>query len=571
MKPTTTSVHSPISPHSDHGDTLSPSRSHDTLGPRRKSFDDGFRPTNGLLAPESLSRAPGRTSRADKRSSINPGMRLDWTAAGSAPDSQSLLSPPNVSPVENAFKETTRQPNLSRDSGGSSPSPSSRRQRDSPTPSSTDEFYSPLTSPATLSYSQHVSQSDFLLQRKDSLLGRKHSLQDTTWPPVHPHPSLARDLSDSEQSISIHPHTSHDDGGALSQQQVSLLPEHPKAGFPVKDEPSLLPYSDDTVAIDGNVEPDVPEGPRAQERSSSSLGFPRISFHGGNTDFQDLLKLGRQPDELSELPKIVDEASTSTPKFSIPKPSPPIASTLTLRPPSPDTQYREEDKEAGPSDTSTLTITVLPVAASSVVKPQPSPLRNVPLRNDSLTRKMSARKPVPKAIVLPETFEGDMALDMDDTLNVGSGGTPARLDVLGKALDSVGKLSRRPGSPGVGFSAPPPLSPRSQTRRSSGTVSPLNIEPHTPPMRSTSNPIVTVTDSGVGRTQRSAGGKTDATELVAKRIKEALTDAQENGATNVRLDREFLEVIFKVVQSSRDKLHDMNGRFDGMRVSRIFN
>ena len=550
----------------------------DTTGPCRKSFDDGFRLTNGLLAPEamsSLTRAPStaeRMSLSDKRSSINPGVRLDWIAAGSAADSQLFLSPASTSPAENYPDEAKTPPNLLRDSGERSPSPSSRQQRDTISSAVTDVFYSPPTSPAAPNHSQEQSQTESLLSndREHPPSERKHSPQDTTWPAIHQHLTLDNHLPNSGSSSLTSPHTSHDNGKASSQQQEPSPPKS-RVGTPTKDRPSYLPSADSALATDGSVDLNVHEEPRAEGHVSSSLGLPRMSFLNGDPGFQDLLKLGvRQSDESVEPTENVEDSPNTT-KLSIPKPDIPTTTASTLGAPTTDTQRREEDKEAGPSKTPTLTIAAPSAAVSAVIKlsNQFSPLKTVPLRNESLSKKMSIRKPVPKAIVLPDTYEADMALDLDDALNGASspGSTPGRSDTHAKTLDSAGKPTRRPGSAGVGSSTPPPLSPRSHARRTSGTMSPLSAEPLTPVVRSTPHPSATATDSVLSRTPRPTAVKLDASELVAKRIKEALTDTQESGATSVRFDREFLEVIYTVVQSGREKLHDMHGRFDGMRVS----
>ena len=396
---------------------------------------------------------------------------------------------------------------------------------------------------------------------------RKQSLPDTT------SPSFVQDqLSDSGRASPTRPHTSHDQSGSFAHQQESFPQERLVAGTPIGSWPESLPDADGMQLSNNNVVPEVSmesDESHAEEHVPTPLGLPRMSFLEGDTSFNDLLKLGiKQPNLSPELTKSVDGTSVSTPNSDTPKPRTPTADAP---------QRREENKEAGPSKPSSIppSIPIPPLKASPMGKSQklPSPLTQLPRRNESLSRKMSSRKPVPKAIVLPDTFEEDMAIDLDEFSNGASspGHTPRRSDAPSKTSDSVAKPPRRPGSAGVEYSRPPPLSPRSSARRASATMSsPLSTEPPTTPMRSTSNPSVTVTDSGSTRTARpTAVAKQDTSELVAKRIKEALTDGLASGSTSVRLDREFLEVIYMVVQADREKLHDMRGKFDGMRVSRF--
>ncbi|KAF8514156.1 hypothetical protein JB92DRAFT_2920340 [Gautieria morchelliformis] len=580
---TTTAVGSSLhSPQSAHENPISLPHISDTLGPRRKSFDGGVRPANALLSPESASpssRVPttaGKSSRAEKRSSINPATRLDWISANPSLDSQVFTSPTDISaPAESTPKESSGSQDRSRDSGERSSSPRSPPFRDSKgsskDSSAIDIFYSPPTSPSASSHSHQRSQQvEYLLSQSGGPpSGRKYSLPDNTWPPMHQHPSNQSHLPTSRRQSPPRPHTSHDDKGGFAQRQESLLPELSTSSASEEEPPSLLPYtesaSEGSESVDSHVSKEL-DRPRTDEHASSALGLPRMSFLKEDTSFHDLFQLGARQSTLPvESTTAVDQGSTSTSKPNIPRSSPPNASTSMD-----DTHRREENNEAGPSKsvTSTVAASVPPLKAPAVTKLSlpPSPLTTLPRRNESLSRKMSARKPVPKAIVLPDTFEEDMAFDLGPSSNGTSpAGTPRRPDAPpAKSLDSVVKSTRRPGSAGVGSSAAP-SSPPSKARRASVTLSsPLSPDTITPPMRTTSH-SVTLTDSGSGRTLRPAGAKHDASELVAKRLKEALADAQENGATSVRLDREFLEVIYMVVKTGRESLRDIRGKFDGMR------
>lgn len=77
-------------------------------------------------------------------------------------------------------------------------------------------------------------------------------------------------------------------------------------------------------------------------------------------------------------------------------------------------------------------------------------------------------------------------------------------------------------------------------------------------------PGVTVTTPGsnVARSLRQ-----DPPDLVLLRLQEALSDAQERGAQQLKLDRGFVEAIVKAMESRKTDLTTLRGKFDGVKVS----
>jgi Rho-type GTPase-activating protein 1/2 len=61
--------------------------------------------------------------------------------------------------------------------------------------------------------------------------------------------------------------------------------------------------------------------------------------------------------------------------------------------------------------------------------------------------------------------------------------------------------------------------------------------------------------------------KSDTTELVASRLKEALKDASDRAANAIKLDRDFVETILRALQGNQNRYADLKGRLDGMKVS----
>lgn len=73
-------------------------------------------------------------------------------------------------------------------------------------------------------------------------------------------------------------------------------------------------------------------------------------------------------------------------------------------------------------------------------------------------------------------------------------------------------------------------------------------------------------DSTASNASRPSLGRADTGDLVSRRLKEALADATDRGATAVKLDREFVEAILHALQGSQNRYADLKGRLDGMKV-----
>jgi hypothetical protein len=84
------------------------------------------------------------------------------------------------------------------------------------------------------------------------------------------------------------------------------------------------------------------------------------------------------------------------------------------------------------------------------------------------------------------------------------------------------------------------------------------------------NPSFTETrprqNSNASNSGSTSVSRADTADLVTRRLKEALKDATERGATAVKLDREFGEAILHALQGSQTRYADLKGRLDGMKV-----
>ncbi|KAG8970902.1 hypothetical protein FRC05_011670 [Tulasnella sp. 425] len=112
-----------------------------------------------------------------------------------------------------------------------------------------------------------------------------------------------------------------------------------------------------------------------------------------------------------------------------------------------------------------------------------------------------------------------------------------------------------------------------QTQRqrvdSSASVPSLAVTPPagTPPA---SGSLPTINISGVlnsNNNNRPTIVRTDSTsvDLVARRLREALTDSNERGLTNVKFDREFVEAIVRSLDGTKEKAMDLKGQIDTMK------
>ncbi len=58
----------------------------------------------------------------------------------------------------------------------------------------------------------------------------------------------------------------------------------------------------------------------------------------------------------------------------------------------------------------------------------------------------------------------------------------------------------------------------------------------------------------------------DDSDFVLLRLQEAMADAKERGAQQLKLDRAFVEAIIKAMDVRRANFFDLKGKFDGVKV-----
>ena len=62
--------------------------------------------------------------------------------------------------------------------------------------------------------------------------------------------------------------------------------------------------------------------------------------------------------------------------------------------------------------------------------------------------------------------------------------------------------------------------------------------------------------------------RTDTSDLVGRRLQEALDNAADRGAPHMKFDREFVEAIATMVEQRKEEYLDMKKKLDGLKVRR---
>jgi len=347
-------------------------------------------------------------------------------------------------------------------------------------------------------------------------------------------------------------------------------------GTPVRDLPSLPQEVDeDDGRSDGPFTEEEDQGEEGdadgeeESQSGEGLGMPAlppIEFGGDDTSFEDLLRMGAESGMSLQKAKDKAEGSTS-----------PVEQTNGTQPHASEKRSSKEKRTSGSKRTiNPLPLNLLPARKESLRLPRKtSATADLKTPTHNL---LSPRKTDPEALVLSETFDHDMTRDTDDSSNAASSPvlTPP-LDITAYYGGGEEEPERELKSSGSTGSRPRSQKAAGGKRRASYTaLTPTmgSMMPPTTPTRSASNPgpaPSTSNEASSGRTARATPSTPkshpDTTEIVARRLKEAINDAQESGATSVKIDREFLEMVYMAVLSGKERLGEMKGKVDGMRVS----
>lgn len=579
---------------------------------RHKAYDDGVRPLSYFLSPKPAQPSKPsvnglgmgssdlnvpQTSRKDKRRSINPGLVLDSSTIlsmtdgplSSSPPSQSRgsmdkhsvingrLSPNPASPLRTSFGETPESRDSLYFSPAASPVPGSRptahsSRSPSPQPGS---FSSPnLTgahpaTPPSLSVIQPSPGPSPVAQRvpgvqpppRTNSLPNTGQLGDRDGRSASRSPSrLGQDRSrsrgaspsPSDRGRQYANSPSNFSDGAETDGDVVVMPrEGPRRSLedrpppPPPKETPLVPTEAQADDDDDDDEVGV-----VQEKSSTPFlapALPPMRFSISDTDFSKLLTSIGDP-TLSSPPQHKEEKSNNGEAESLasdsPDPSADNAEDLTVViPPTPQEQTQSVDGRAHSPVPNT------PTSMRTVTDEQHRTLAvDIPGR-EAMRKDDAPPTPPPSSTKSSSSIASSNAFPSMSTIATNRGvAVPMSLhqSAVLAAADQRQRVDSSASVPSL-----PALTMPSQP--ASGASS------------SSSLPVISVSTAPGGRPPviRSDSSSTD---LVSRRLKEALKDTNERGSTTVKLDREFVEAIIIALDNSRERATELKGQIDTMKV-----
>ncbi|KAG8904479.1 hypothetical protein FRB99_001691 [Tulasnella sp. 403] len=582
---------------------------HPHEGRRRKSYDDGVRPLSHFLNPSSAAfKSPSLggnkvdldmaghppTSRADKRRSINPSMFLDNSTLASVAEVPPSTTPPapngRLSPNQQVFVDPSPRSPAVHDayfSPAVSPVPGENRRMGSrsPSPAATSQIFPhPVNShstPPSVSVisptpgqtpNQHLqAESAYdpttgppvgaLLSDSQSRSGRSYSPSPNRSPSPNPTSSfsnLSRESSqrreDSQSPIpslngrrTVSP-LDLSDGGETDGDIVVVPREGRKSVEAQEDVPPTPPPKEPSPA-DELEESNEPEGAvqPTEENVVAPLvvpALPPMRFSLGATDFTDLLNS-------------VGDSGLKIPTDAEGERGPDADTTLTVVPPAPP----PGPDPAPPQDEHDITVVIAPPSASTVPDTPTSPHNSTPTTS---TFTVKDDQPEQLVVDIPPS-DSSSAPQSDDPSPTSA---VSAFSVSSYALpDSTLPTTSRPGTAPSNVQHIASLvsvtDRQAERQRVDSSASVPSLNGTIAAGASGSVPIINVsaasTRHGISRAD------SNSVDLVARRVREALTDATERGSTSVKLDREFIEAIIRALDANRDKNIDLRGQIDNIK------
>ena len=570
--------------------------------PRRRSYDDGVRPLNILFGSKgepvqnpSDMLAPATTSRRDKRRSINPGISLS-----------DLTPPVDPSPASFAERPSTQESRMGYTS--------QRDKRRSINPAISSEFgaTSSTLSPHSPTFNGRLSSDR--MQVPLSPAGREYFDQNPKSPASSTHSSsrLSRPTSSHyldenwhDQSRSTSPSRNFDD---QSQDQTIVVKSLPSTGTvgsvpPTKvraktasqdsqDSPSNATLRD-SVDYSRSLSPNDFQSLDGGDDPSSRPTSGTLSFHSA------IRSRSVSPAHHVDVPSGVEsETDTDIEAEMRLHDALPLLPTKEEKPFSPQAQqsfvvpggYPDADTLlASPSsDSFSDSSPVERVPHSTFIAPALPPIR-ISMNSADFSELLSSvggfpsHKALDRLATISENNTGAAGTSAqttntsDLTLN-GSTATPP-IDVNkhadGQSLPAdkpVAQASKAPSVPPKSAKVPAtftrpnqssaPVSNAVPLQPATSTSSKLNGS-HKSATESVNSTRITLTEPE-SNSSRVLGG--DTVEIIVLRLQEALADARERGAQQLKMDRTFVEALFSTLESTRRDHEQLRNKFDGIKV-----
>ncbi|KAJ7925217.1 signal transducer [Mycena leptocephala] len=486
---------------------------------RRKSFDDGVRPLNALFPQDDSTPASAAltvsSSRQEKRRSINPGLSLNNFESSSA---SPRPASPALSPLSSTFKSSSRP---------STPHDTSPRQ----------ENYSASTSrPNSSSSNTHFSTSS------------------------SPRTPLDRDLSP-DQTVVMSP---------TSRPDVILDSVPPRKNT----QPASRSTADDrlSVTLEGRRSSDD-RPPSQNGRNSSDNGYRPSSRSRSDTPSS----LSRRAD----VPQSVgsgadsDEEGDSQSHSGSPPPLPPKESkSYTTQSPLNDDADASAVSQPDSSDDMSESSPVEHTSHSTFIAPALPPIRFSMTTADfsDLFNSAEGQKSSLKQLAnISEDFDGPVPMTPPPTAtsmySTGSSLTPTSDTTF--TADSLSTRSTL--EEGGSLPVPRYVSPAPRFQSLGKTPAAILRDEHGEAVRARSSsesqthPSTRVTVSRAESASAAVSSGNDQARMVTLRLQEALADARERGAQQLKLDRGFVEAILGAMESRDLENLSLKAKFDGAK------
>ncbi|KAJ7132834.1 hypothetical protein C8R43DRAFT_1206633, partial [Mycena crocata] len=507
---------------------------------RRRSFDDGVRPLNALFpnddpAPPSSGLSVS-TSRQEKRRSINPGLMLSNLGSSSAsPPPQS----PALSPLSATFKSSSR-PSTPRDpSRTPSPRPEHYSESNSrPNSASSNTHFSSSSSPRTPA-DKDLSQDQTVVMSPTS---RPDVILDSVPPRKASHPASRPSTADGRLSVTLEGRRSSDDRPPSQNGRYSS-DARPSSRSRSNTPSSLARRADVPHNVESGADTDA-EGDSHSQASRNSCPPPPPPKEAKSSRAQSPQRL---------LSPSSDDADVST--------------------------VSQQDSSDDMSESSPVEHT----SHSTFIAPALPPIRFSMTTADFSDLFNSAEGQKLRQLTnVSEEYDGQVPMTPPPTAtsiySAGSNSTPTSdatfvIDSLSSRTTSEEGTLLNPSMEdraGPRYVSP---TPRFQSLpKKPSALENYNLNDTATRMRSSSESQsqpqqparVTITRAD-SASATGGGAKADQAGMVTLRLQEALADARDRGAQQLKLDRAFVEAILGAMESRDLEYLSLKGKFDGVK------
>ncbi|KAJ6609832.1 hypothetical protein B0H10DRAFT_2062666 [Mycena sp. CBHHK59/15] len=505
---------------------------------RRKSFDDGVRPLNALFptdepAPIS-SGLTVSTSKKDKRRSINPGLALNIIGSSSTTPSPSS---PALSPLSVTFKSSSR-PSTPRDpSRTPSPRPEYPSESTSrPNSSSSNTHLSSSSSPRTPS-DRDLPQDQTVVMSPQS---RPNVILDSVPPRKGSH-AATRSHADDRLSVTSVGGGQRSSGDHPPSRGGSSEMGHTRPSSRSRSNtPASLRHADVPHSVESGTDTDA-------EGDSLSQTSHRIKTLNGRCNASISAHL---------LPPLSDDVDTSVSHHD-------------------SSDDMSESSPVEHTSHSTFIAPALPPIRFSMTTADFSDLFN------SVDGQPSLKSSLNHLARVSEDYDDHVPMTPPPTAtsmhSAGSSVTPTSdtttftvVPASTRSTSEEGSLLTAPGAPRYVSPAPRLQSLPKQTSVGADDSDSLETRARreesgrssSESQRHTQQTCVTITRAG---SANAVDSRNDPAGMVTLRLQEALTDARERGAQQLKLDRGFVEAILGAMESRDQDYMDLKAKFDGVK------